>query len=132
MDIFEVFATDEVAEVEGRWFPLSKTSSIKLARTYNPAYRKAMRQRMKDAQIDSEDSSQETEDLVNRLIAETLAETVLLDWKGLSYKGQPITYSSKNATMMLTTHKEFRKRVTDIADKAESFRAKEEEAQGNV
>lgn len=130
MDIFSTFATDEVAEAEGRWFPLSKTAKVLVARTGNANYIKALRQRMKDNQIDSEDNSEENEKLVTSLIVETMAETILLGWKGLEYKGKAMEYSKANAVTLLEV-KDFRKRIGDIADKAESFRLKEEDEAGN-
>lgn len=131
MDIFSTFATDEVAEAEGRWFPLSKTAKVLVARTGNANYIKALRQRMKDNQIDSEDNSEENEKLVTSLIVETMAETILLGWKGLEYKGKAMEYSKANAVTLLEV-KDFRKRIGDIADKAESFRLKEEDEAGNA
>ena len=132
MDIFSSYATDEVAEAEGRWFPLDKKTKVLVARTGNPNYLKALRQRMKDNQIDSEDASEENEKLVTDLIVSTMAETILLGWSGdMKYKGKDVTYTVATAKMLLEV-KGFRKRIGDIADKHESFRIKDEEAQGNV
>lgn len=130
MDIFSTYATDEVAELEGRWFPLSKKAKVLVARTGNQNYIKALRERMKENQIDPEDTSEENEKLVTSLIIETMAETILLGWKELEYKGEKLMYSKKNAVMLLEV-KDFRKRIGDIADKAESFRIKQEEEAGN-
>ena len=131
MDIYEQFATDESAELEGRWFPLDKTSKVLVARTGNANYLKAMRQRMKDAQVDIEDQSDENEALVTDLVIETMAETILLGWKGLTMQKAPIDYSKANAMKLLAV-KGFRERISGIAGKLESFRVKEEEAQGNA
>lgn len=130
MDVFSTFATDEVAELEGRWFPLSKKAKVLVARTGNPNYIKALRQRMKDNQIDPEDNSDENEKLVTSLVVETMAETILLGWKGLEYKGKALEYSKENAVTLLEV-KDFRKRIGNIADSAESFRLKDEEEAGN-
>ena len=130
MDIFATFATDEVAESEGRWFPLSKKAKVLVARTGNPNYIKALRQRMKDNQIDPEDNSDENEKLVTSLVVDTMAETILLGWKGLEYKGKALEYSKENAVTLLEV-KDFRKRIGNIADSAESFRLKDGEEAGN-
>jgi hypothetical protein len=131
MDIFEQYATDETAELEGRWFPLDKKTKVLVARTGNANYLKAMRQRMKDAQIDVDDQSDENEKLVTDLIIETMAETILLGWKGMSMKGEELAYSKTNAMKALSV-RGFRERIAGIAGKLESFRVKEEEAQGNA
>lgn len=131
MDLFEQYATDEVAEVEGRWFPLDKTTKVLVARTGNANYLKALRQRMKDAQVDVEDNSDENEKLVSDLIVETMAETILLGWKNVSLKKEVLEYSKTNAMRVLSL-KGFRARISGIADKLESFRVKDEAAQGNA
>ena len=131
MDLFEQYATDEVAEVEGRWFPLDKTTKVLVARTGNPNYLKALRQRMKDAQVDVEDNSDENEKLVSDLIVETMAETILLGWKNVSLKKEVLEYSKTNAMRVLSL-KGFRARISGIADKLESFRVKDEATQGNA
>lgn len=130
MDVFNSYATDEVAEVEGRWFPLDKKTKVLVARTGNSNYLKAIRQRMKDAQIDTEDQSDDNEKLVSELVVETMAETILLGWKGLMFKGEDMPYSKANAVKMLSV-KGFRTRISSISDKLDSFRIKEEKEQGN-
>ncbi len=131
MDIYTSYATDEVAEAEGRWFPLDKKTKVLVARTGNRNYLKALRQRMKDAQIDHEDETDENEALVVSLVVETMAETILLGWKGdMKLKGVVLPYTKANAVTLLE-FKGFRERISGIAGKMESFRIKEDEAQGN-
>ena len=130
MDVFSTYATDEVAEVEGRWFPLDKKTKVLVARTGNPNYLKAIRQRMKDAQIDTEDQSDENEKLVSDLVVETMAETILLGWTNLTMKGEDLPYSKANAIKVLSV-KGFRTRISSIADKLDSFKVKEEKELGN-
>lgn len=131
MDVFASYATDEVAEVEGRWFPLDKNTKVLVARTGNPNYLKAIRQRMKSAQIDIEDQSDENEKLVAELVVETMAETILLGWKDLKMKGADLPYNKANAIKVLSV-KGFRTRISSIADKLDSFKIKEEQEQGNA
>ena len=131
MDIFDTYATNEVDEVEGRWFPLDKKTKVLVARIPNPNYLKALRQHMKDAQVDTEDNSEENEKLVSDLIVETMAETILLGWKDLKFKGEDLPFSRANAKKMLE-FKGFRDRVSGIANKLESFRVKDEAEQGNA
>lgn len=131
MDVFSSYATDEVAESEGRWFPLDKKTKVLVARTGNPHYLKAIRQRMKDAQIDTEDNSEDNEKLVSELVVETMAETILLGWSNLLMQGTELPYSKANAVKVLSV-KGFRARISSIADKLESFRIKDEAEQGNA
>ncbi len=130
MDIYSTFATDEKSEIEGRWFPMGPKGKVLVARTGNPRYLKVLRQLMQDSQVDHEDTSQENEDLVTSLLVDAMAQTVLLGWKGLEYQKKPLEYSHANAKTLLTV-RAFRKRISDIADKHESFLIREEAAQGN-
>lgn len=130
MDIFDTFATDEVAELEGRWFPLDKNAKVLVARTGNANYKKALRERLKQAQVDTSDESDATENLVTQIISETMAETILLGWQGLTYKGKALEYSKEHAKLLLSV-KGFRERISGIADKLESFKVREEADQGN-
>lgn len=131
MDIFQTFATDEIAESAGRAFPLDKTTSVTVARTGNPTYVKALRRRMEESQVDITDNSDANELLVGGMIIDAMADGILLGWSGVQYKGQDLPYSKANARMLLGI-KDFRERISGIAGKQESFRLKEEVAQGNA
>lgn len=131
MDIFQTFATDEIAESAGRVFPLDKTTSVTVARTGNPNYVKALRRRMEESQVDITDTSDANEALVGGMIIDAMAEGILLGWSGVQYKGQDLPYSKDNARMLLQI-KDFRERISGIAGKHESFRVKEAVEQGNA
>ncbi len=132
MDIFNAFATDEKAELEGRWFPLSKTASIKVARAGNPAYVKELRKQIDEKQlnVDLDNQSDEDNELATAAIIEVTAKTILLDFKGLSYKGKPVEYSTAMAKTFLEI-KDFRKKVDRLSADAANFRLKEEAEVGN-
>ena len=131
MDIFQTFATDEIAESAGRAFPLDKTTSVTVARTGNPNYVKALRRRMEESQVDVTDNSDANEALVGGMIIDAMAEGILLGWSGVQYKGKDLPYTKDNARMLLGL-KDFRERISGIAGKLESFRVKEEVVQGNA
>lgn len=130
MDIFAAFATDEKLEAEGKWFPLSKTAKIRVARSGNQAYVQALRAKMKEAQLDLS-SGDEADQLAEEILTDVMAETLLLGWEGLSYQGKPVSYSKEMARTLLKV-KDFRKKVVALSENFEAFRLQAEEAQGNA
>jgi hypothetical protein len=116
-DIFSNFATDEVLEVEGKWFPLGKSARIKVARTGNDRYNAEFKKLLEQYQADLSDGGPAAEALAAKIITEV--------------QGKPVPYSVEMAKTFLGV-KDFRKRVTALADSFENFRVKAEEQQGNA
>lgn len=131
MDIFQEFATDELAEVEGAWFPLDKTSRVKVARANNTAYLKVLRQRLDNTTVDLDGTTKADEAAAQELFISIMAETILLGWEGLSFKGTDLPYSAANAVTLLNV-KDFRKKVSGFSESFDAFRAKAETALGNA
>lgn len=131
MDIFEAFATDEKREVEGAWFPLSKTAKVLVARSGNDNYVAALRRKLEASGIDLTSTSKEDEAAAETVFIDVMAEALLLGWEGLRFQGVPITYSKESARKMLAI-KDFRKKISDFAGSFEAFRAKAEAALGNA
>ena len=129
MDIFSSFATDETLETEGKWFPLSKTASIRVARSGNPKYKALIRKKLQEAQLDLA-TGEEGEQLAENVMVEVMAETILLDWKGLTYQGKEAAYSIEMAKTFLRI-KDFMKKVQGLSDNFESFKLKAEVEQKN-
>lgn len=130
MDVFNTFATDLNAEVEGVWFSLSKTASVKLARASNDRFNAALRKAMEKFQPELEGNDEATAAASDKIMIDLMAETILLDWKGLQFKGKDVPYSAEMARTMLAV-KDFRKRITQLSESFEAFKVKAEEAQGN-
>lgn len=129
MDIFQTFATDEALETEGKWFPLSKTASVLVARTGNSRYADVLRESMKDNPLEGL-GEKEANAVAETVLLEVMAETVLLGWKGLQYKGKDVPYSKEMARTMLGI-KDFRRKISALADNFEAFKVKAEVEQGN-
>lgn len=130
MDIFSSFATDTTLENEGKWFPLSKTAKVKVARIGNDRYKALMQAKLKEAQL-GDMPDKEANELAEVLLTEAMASTVLVNWSGLTYQGKEAPYSTELALTFLNV-KDFRKKIADLANNLESFRVKEEVAQGNA
>lgn len=131
MDIFAQFATDEKLEVEGKWFPLSKTARVLVARAGNPNYTAALRKELEKNQLDLETSGPEADHLAEQVMVNVIASTVLLGWEGLSFQGKSVSHSIEMARTMLRV-KDFRKKITGFSESFAAFKVKAEEDQGNA
>ena len=128
MDIFETFATNEQLETEGKWFPLSKTARVKVARSGNPRYLAMLRDEAREAQLDMA-SGEEANELAEELVTKTMAKTILLGWEGVTKGGEPVVYSNEAALEYLKL-KDFRRKIQAFSDNMEAFRLKSEAEQG--
>ncbi|MCY1561171.1 hypothetical protein D9M68_983980 [compost metagenome] len=64
-------------------------------------------------------------------MVDAMARTLLLGWKNLGFRGQPLEYSVDNAKLLLSV-KDFRELVLKHANDAETYRVVvEEEAAKN-
>jgi hypothetical protein len=130
MDIFASFATDESLENEGKWFNLSKTAKVRVARSGNAKYVKQLRKKLEENRIDLDSQGDEANDLAEKVMIEVLADTILVGWEGLEYRGKPMEYSRLNARILLQV-KDFRKKIVGFSENFEAFKVKQEEELGN-
>jgi len=129
MDIIAAFATDEKLETEGKWFPLSKTAKILVARSGNEKFVTLLREQMKEAQLDLS-SGDEAEKLAEEVLIDVMSRTVLVGWEGLTDSaGKPVPYTHDQARTYLRV-KDFRRKVSALSENFEAYRAKAEAEQG--
>lgn len=131
MDIFAAFATDEKLEAEGKWFPLSKTAKIRVARSGNPKYVALLRAKMKEAQLDLS-SGEEADQLAEEVLIDVMSQTILTGWEGIKDSTGKVVPFSADAARTYLRLKDFRRKVDGLSQNFEAFRVQAEEAQGNV
>lgn len=121
MDLFAKYKTDESKEREGVWVPLDGEGRIRIARTNNPLYREAMVRKVNRYKMAAKSKVIPEDDWIT-IVNELIAETILVDWEGITEKGQPLPYSVENAKRVLTELKDFREMVLSIADNMDNFK----------
>lgn len=131
LDLFQEFATDTDAEVNGVKVPFKGVTFL-IARAGNKKYGKLLSELVKKNQIALDLKDDAADELSDVLMAHVLAKTILVGWEGdLSYKGEALPYSVENAKKVLA-HADFRAQVSRWADDREAFRVKiQEEKVGN-
>ena len=130
MDIFSSYATDETLENEGKWFPLSKTAKVKVARAGNEKYTDLLRAKLKEASLDGM-PEKEANAVAEDILIDVMAQTILLNWEGLTYQGAAAPVTAAQAKVFLKV-KDFRKKIAGFSENFESFRVKAEAEQGNA
>ena len=121
MDLFSKFKTNEDKERDGVWVSLDGEGRIRIARTNNPLYREAMLRKMNRYKMAAK-SKVIPDDAWLDIVNELIAETILVDWEGITEKGEPLSYSVENAKRVLTELKDFREMVLSIADNMDNFK----------
>ena len=128
MDIFDRYATDESAEVNGVEVPLGDATLL-IARVGNTKYSKKLTALVERHKVALAIEGDAADALNEKLMVDAVADTILLGWKGLSYKGKELPYSLDNAKMILA-HKDFRADVMKLANDMEAYKVKKEEEAG--
>ena len=127
MDIKKEFGTSKAKEQEGIWSDFGDGCQVKIARIGNPEYQKTFRKISKPHQKAIRRGSLNDE-VAEKLLVEAMAEAIVIDWKGLQEDGKELKYSKTEAIRILTTYKDFRDQVSEIANDMESFKAVEDES----
>lgn len=127
MDILKSFATDSKKENEGVWIDVSPDSAILVARAATRAYGRSLSKEVERYQAALGTKDDVADDTSDMIMCKVMAEHILLDWKGLSYGGEPMEYSKANAAKLLAL-KDFRKVVMGHADNLANYKAQAEEA----
>jgi hypothetical protein len=136
MDIFTNYATDEALELGGAPAVIDG-AGFTLARLGNRKYARLLAKQIEanSVVLDQRDTDEEAaaaQAMSDQIMAKVLAATILLGWgEGISYKGQPLPYSTENAELVLS-HKDFRAKVMAKAGEIDAYRAKLEAATGNA
>lgn len=135
MDLFDRFATDEEAEINGAKIkvPGTKEGYFLVARGDNPDYQRALAAAVEANQDLLGAKNSEADKAGNRIFAEVMAKHILRGWGGdLTFKKKPLPEYSREVATQYLEMKEFRKYILRLADDIENYRAKYEEEQGNV
>jgi len=127
-DVFAVHATDAVKELVGVEVPLGGDAFITVARAENENFLKRI---LEETELNAASFKSlpeaEAKALDIRILCEVMAETILLGFRGMSYKQKPVKYTKKRAAMLLQ-HVDFRKVIMRHATNIENFRLEEEAA----
>jgi len=130
LDIFTNFATDEEAENGGAWRSIGSGASLLIARSGNKRYSRLLTEQVAQHRETLDLKNEVADAKSDEILIDVIAKTILLDWKGVSYKGKDMPYSL-DAAKTLLKHGDFRALVIRLSESADAYRAKLENEQGN-
>lgn len=128
-DVYYEFATDEKKELEGVDITLAPGVGFRVARVGNDNYERRMAEELEKHAEELAKKTPASIKLDKELTMQVRAETILLDFWGIDYQGEPCPYSVENAKKLLGV-KDFRVKVMTEALKFENYRVSREAAQG--
>lgn len=130
MDLSDFDVNDTLA-LEGQWVPIGKDASLRIAKLNNEKYREFVKKKTKPYRSAMRAGTVD-EDLMVEIIVQAVARHVLLDWKGLTEKGEPLTYTVQAAERLLRDKEPFRDLVMSLAQDSQLFQeAEDEDAEKN-
>lgn len=130
MDLNE-FSVNDKLSVEGKWVPIGKSAELRIARLNNEPYRDFIKKKLKPYKSAMR-SGVVDDDLMTEVLVQAMARYILLDWKGLTEKGEALVYNIETAERVLREKEPFRELVASLANDADLFREAEiEEAAKN-
>jgi len=130
IDLFAAFATDPVAEERGTYVKLPDCGEVEflIARSFNKQYSKLFEKLWTQNQTvlkgpDSDAANKRAEELM----VEVMAKTILIGWKGtINCKGIETEYKVEVAAALLS-NKDFRERVSKVANDFNTFKTTKDE-----
>jgi transposase-like protein len=126
MDIFDQFAANTDIEENGLEVEIGINTFITVARSGNKKYTRILTKLYETHRHELDQKGPDAEYRADQITIETMAKAVLLGWRGITFKGQPMEYSLENARTLLAV-KDFRLLVNKHADNFQNFRAVKEE-----
>ncbi len=118
--------TDAEKENDGVWVELQPGVRVKLARWNNAKFQNVQFKKMLPYRNTMAGGEIEF-GIVEKITIECTAETVLLDWDGIEWDGEPLESSLANRLRVLTDVPDFRSMIVNLASQREYFMAKAEQ-----
>lgn len=128
MDIFNNFGVDAKKVADGVWFDLSDTAKVKVARwgRSNHNFLAKLLEASKANPGVFERVDEEGLKLQEKITNDVMADVVLLDWEGLTWKGEPLEYSKENSLKVLSLP-EFNEVISKFSSTTQRYLLDDEE-----
>lgn len=113
----------ETAE-DGQWVEYADGIEFLIARAGNPKYNAALQRFYRRHKRAIEDKSM-SDAAADAGLVDVMARHILLGWKGITDKGEPLEYSEANAKALLSDQRyaEVRAWITEQSNDVENYRA---------
>jgi len=128
-DLLELFGTDTKLAEEGVWHTLGDGFRVRIARWNNPAFQRALEDEMERV-ADIRDDGGLSEEQDRQIMARVMAGTIVTDWEGAEYEGQPLEFTPDNVERVLADPRmrDLRLAISQRAQQADRYRIKRAQA----
>jgi hypothetical protein len=123
MDLDKLYALDEEAANDGKWFITKQGLDVKVAKIGNPSF-VAEVVRLQKPHIVRLRSNMDNTAIINEITTKAMAKAVLIDWKAES-NGVPVPYTPELGLQYMLKFPDFREDVSDLSVSRENFRPEE-------
>ncbi|AAX84860.1 hypothetical protein [Xanthomonas phage Xp15] len=111
------------AEYQGGQFLIAYAGGVKFQRRMTALRKPFRRQEERGDQIDPA--------VLRKITCQAISEVILLDWKEVASKGEPVPYSREMAFKALVNDERFRNFVMEHSMELQNFEESEREIEGN-
>lgn len=131
--IFDLFATDEDAAEEGKWFKVGKIMEVKVRRFRAKKSLKVRETLEAPYKRAGQATAKIPEDAQEEIAHQHIARGIIADWKGVGDRDKkPVPYSPAAALRLLKALPEFATTVINISLSMDNYREEEKkEVEGN-
>ncbi len=119
MDILKAFSTDKELENSGVWVDIGDGTILCVARMYNDRYNELLR-----GAIQPHKRKELTSDESIEIMIDVEARAILVGWEGVTENGEDVPYSVEKVKEYLRL-RDFRKKILEIANSMEAYKAQE-------
>lgn len=128
--IEDLFGTDEALERDGVWIDFGPAGSFLIAAAGpgNPKFQKSAERVLRPVRKQIE-AGVLANDAALKLSARIYAEAVVLDWKGVTFKGEKLDYSREAAETLLLALPRLLTALQKMAEDVSTFQAEKLESE---
>jgi len=121
-DLFEIFGTNKKAELKGVWVEFLPGVSFLIARDGTPTYKKAIRDRYRPYEMFLRERTGLPPSVEPKVVTAVILDALLLDWKGVIYKGAEVPFSRETAQPILEELTDLRDWIQEQAGNRQNFK----------
>ena len=115
------FKFDHTKTEQGVWVDFEGDTRFKIASLHSRRFELKLSDLMKPYRSPALRHKLDDQDFMLNLRTIAMAESVLIDWEGIEYNGEPLPFTIENAKSLLTQAPEIRKWIEDEAGKREQY-----------
>jgi hypothetical protein len=120
MDLAKEFGTDPTKEAEGVWFDI-RGAGFLLKRANNPEFR------ARSFKLARQNRRARRDEAADEVTTDLIVNTVLMDWRDVEERGEPLPFSKENAKRVLLQYRDLLDEIFERASDIEAYQTDQDE-----